>query len=231
MMPVVGVLVSKLDARILITFGCTVSALALFVMAGWNLNLDYKHAVYGRMLQSLGLAFLFIPINVAAFAFVPKEKTNMGTGIINLARNIGASVGIATVTTMLERRTQFHMAQLMDHINNMNAAFRNNLSGFTTVFVSGGSSTTDATSRAYGMIYGVVQKQAAMLAFLDNFKMLGVVFFLVIPPGRRTSTLTSFVTFPRFVTLVGDTWGSKWLRKRLQQPLHNSVIRKPLSRS
>jgi DHA2 family multidrug resistance protein len=73
------------------------------------------------------------------------------------------------------------MAQLMDHVNGMNAAFRNSLNGFTTVFVSGGSSTANATNRAYGMIYGIVQKQAAMLAFLDNFKMLGVVFFLVIP--------------------------------------------------
>ena len=181
MMPVVGILVSKLDPRFLIIFGCTVSALALFVMAGWNLSLDYKHAVLGRMLQSFGLAFLFIPINVAAFAFVPKEKSNMGTGIINLARNIGASVGIATVTTMLERRTQFHMAQLMEHINGVNAAFRNTLNGFTTVFVNAGSSTAGATSRAYGMIYGIVQKQATMLAFIDNFKMLGVVFFLVIP--------------------------------------------------
>jgi len=181
MMPIVGLLVSRVDPRYLITFGCAVSALALFVMAGWNLTLDYKHAVMGRMLQSFGLAFLFIPINVAAFSFVPKEKSNMGTGIINLARNVGASVGIATVTTMLERRTQFHMAQLMEHVNGMNAAFRNSLNGFTTVFVSGGSSTTDATSRAYGMIYSVVQRQAAMLAFLDNFKMLGVVFLVVIP--------------------------------------------------
>ena len=70
MMPVVGILVSKVDTRFLITFGCIVSATSLFVMAGWNLGLDYKHAVLGRMLQSLGLAFLFIPINVAAFAYV-----------------------------------------------------------------------------------------------------------------------------------------------------------------
>src|SRR6195256_4103951 len=104
MMPVVGILVSKVDTRILITFGCIVSASALFVMAGWDLGLDYGHAVRTRMLQSFGLAFLFIPINVAAFAYVPRDKTNMGTGIINLARNIGASVGIATVTTMLDRR-------------------------------------------------------------------------------------------------------------------------------
>ena len=108
MMPIVGMLVSRVDTRILTMFGCMVSASALFVMAGWDLQLDYRHAVTARMLQSFGLAFLFIPINVAAFAYVPREKTNMGTGIINLARNIGASVGIATVTTMLQRRTQVH---------------------------------------------------------------------------------------------------------------------------
>jgi MFS transporter, DHA2 family, multidrug resistance protein len=181
MMPIVGMLVSRVDTRILITFGCTVSAIALFVMAGWNLGLDYKHAVMGRMLQSFGLAFLFIPINVSAFAYVPREQTNMGTGIINLARNIGASVGIATVTTLLERRTQFHMGQLMEHVNSMNAAFRNSMSGFEAAFRTAGASSADATSRAYGMVYGMVQKQATMLAFIDNFKMLGVVFFMVIP--------------------------------------------------
>jgi DHA2 family multidrug resistance protein len=181
MMPVVGILVSKVDTRYLITFGCAVSATALFVMAGWNLTLDYKHAVLGRMLQSFGLAFLFIPINVAAFAFVPKEKTNMGTGIINLARNIGASVGIATVTTLLERRTQVHESQLMEHVNVYSSAYRNMLNGFKTVLVSAGHSTTDATVRAQGMIAALVQKQAAMLAFVDNFKMLGVVFLIVIP--------------------------------------------------
>src|SRR5437879_13731362 len=95
MMPVVGILVSKVDTRILITFGCIVSALALFVMAGWDLGLDYGHAVRARMLQSFGLALLFIPINVAAFTYVPEEKTNMGTGIINLARNIEASACVA----------------------------------------------------------------------------------------------------------------------------------------
>src|SRR2546422_3156659 len=113
MMPVVGILVSKVATRILIRFGCIVSASALFVMAGWDLGLDYGHAVRARMLQSFGLAFLFIPINVAAFAYVPKEKTNMGTGIINLARNIGASVGIATVTTMLDRRGAVFLLRLV----------------------------------------------------------------------------------------------------------------------
>ena len=181
MMPVVGILVSKVDTRILITFGCIVSASALFVMAGWDLQLDYGHAVRARMLQSFGLAFLFIPINVAAFAYVPREKSNMGTGIINLARNIGASVGIATVTTMLDRRAQFHQARLMEHVNDYSAAYHNMLNGIQTKLVAAGSTMAQASAQAHGMIYNTVQRQAVMLAFIDNFKMLGIVFFAIIP--------------------------------------------------
>src|SRR5881296_3360987 len=181
MMPVVGILVSKVDTRILITFGCLVSSLALFVMAGWDLGLDFRHAVQARMLQGFGLAFLFIPINVAAFAFVPKEKTNMGTGIINLARNIGASVGIATVTTLLDRRAQFHMARLTERANELSAAYHNMLNGLQLKLVAAGSTAAHANAQAHGMVYGTIQRQAAMLAFLDDFKMLGIVFFAVIP--------------------------------------------------
>jgi DHA2 family multidrug resistance protein len=181
MMPVVGILVSRVDTRILITFGCIVSATALFVMAGWDLQLDYGHAVRARMLQSFGLAFLFIPINVAAFAYVPREKTNMGTGIINLARNIGASVGIATVTTMLDRRAQFHQSRMMENVNDYSASYHNMLNGLQAKLVAAGSTTAHASAQAHAMIYGTVQRQAVMLAFIDNFKMLGVVFFSLIP--------------------------------------------------
>src|SRR6266403_190845 len=181
MMPVVGILVSRVDTRILVTFGCIVSASALFVMAGWDLGLDYGHAVRARMLQSFGLAVLFIPINVSAFAYVPKEKTNMGTGIINLARNIGASVGIATVTTMLDRRAQFHQSRLMEHVNGFSAAYHNSLNGMQAKLIAAGSTAVHASAQAHGMIYNTVQRQAVMLAFIDNFKMLGVVFFAVIP--------------------------------------------------
>jgi len=181
MMPVVGFLVSHVNTKYLIAFGCTISALSLFVMAGWDLQIDYGHAVRARMMQSFGLAFLFIPINVSAFSFVPKEKTNMGTGIINLARNIGASVGIATVTTLLQRRTQFHQAQLMEHVNPLSQAYHNMISGTQAKLMLAGSGLHEAASQAAGMVYGTVQRQAAMLAFVDNFHMLGIVFFMVIP--------------------------------------------------
>ena len=133
------------------------------------------------MLQSFGLAFLFIPINVAAFAYVPREKTNMGTGIINLARNIGASVGIATVTTMLQRRSQAHQSRLMEHVNSFSSAYHNMISGTEARLVSAGSGLSQAADQAHGMLLNTVQRQSAMLAFVDNFKMLGVVFLAVIP--------------------------------------------------
>ena len=176
-----GLLVSRVDTRWLIVTGCVISASALFVMAGWNLDISYPVAVRGRMLQSLGLAFLFIPINVAAFAYVPREKTNMGTGIINLARNMGASVGIATVTTMLERRAQVHQARLIDHVNAMNPAYQNMIHGTAFKLVSHGSSASAANAQAHGMLYSMISRQAAMLAFVDNYKMLGVVIFAAIP--------------------------------------------------
>src|SRR5436190_24048122 len=157
MMPVVGFLVSRVNTKYLIAFGCTISALSLFVMAGWNLQIDYKHAVLARMMQSFGLAFLFIPINVSAFSFVPKEKTNMGTGIINLARNIGASVGIATVTTMLDRRAQFHQSRLMEHVNDFSAAYHNMLNGMQVKLVTAGSTAAHASAQAHGMIYSTIQ--------------------------------------------------------------------------
>ena len=182
-MPLVGFLVSKVDTRYLITFGCTISASALLVMAGWNLSLDLKHAVLGRVLQSFGLAFLFIPINVTAFAYVPREKTNMGTGIINLARNIGASVGIATVTTLLERRTQMHQARLIDHVNQMNPALQKTLDGLSAASLAngGGPAAGGHVARAHGMLFSIVERQATMLAFVDNYKLLGVIFFAIIP--------------------------------------------------
>jgi len=181
MMPVVGLLVSKVEARWLIIVGAVVNATALFSMAHWNLDIDFRTAVLARMLQSLGLAFLFIPINVAAFSFVPKEKTNNGTGLINLARNIGASVGIATVTTMLDRRAQFHQQILSSHVDPFNPSYRAMVAGTTGRLLAHGSSVAQASSQAHGLLYSLVQRQSAILAFLDNFWLLGVIFLTVIP--------------------------------------------------
>jgi DHA2 family multidrug resistance protein len=181
MMPVVGLLVSKVEARWLVMFGCIVCSGSLFLMSGWNLDVSFGMVVRGRMLQSVGMAFLFIPINVAAFSFLARDKTNMGTGIINLARNIGASIGVATVTTMLERRAQIHNVQLNSHIVAGSPAYESMIAGSQAHFLAVGADPVQAVQQAHGLLYWMVQRQAAMMAFVDNFWLLGLIFLLMIP--------------------------------------------------
>ena len=84
---------------------------ALFHMTRFDTNIDFRTVATARIFQAIGLAFLFVPINTAAYAFIPRNKSNAASGLINLARNIGGSIGISLVTTMLARRAQFHQAQ------------------------------------------------------------------------------------------------------------------------
>ncbi len=181
MMPVVGLLVSRVEPRWLIMGGLVINAVALFGMARWNLDVDFRTALLARILQSFGIAFLFIPINVTAFAYVPKEKTNNGTGLINLARNMGASVGIATVTTLLERRGQFHRQILASHVDPLHPGYRAFVDATSQHLMAQGSPAAQASAQAHGLLDGLLQRQSTMLAFVDNFWLLGVVFLAVIP--------------------------------------------------
>jgi len=82
---------------------------------------------------------------------------------------------------MLDRRAQFHQSRLMEHVNDFSAAYHNTLNGTQAKLIATGSTAAHASAQAHGMIYNMVQRQGVMLAFIDNFKMLGVVFFAVIP--------------------------------------------------
>src|SRR5260370_7013959 len=93
-------------------FGLTVLSLSLFHMTTFDLAVDFHPVMMARVYQAAGLAFLFVPINTAAYAFLPRDKNNAASGLMNLARNIGGSVGISFVTTLLARRPQFHQVRL-----------------------------------------------------------------------------------------------------------------------
>jgi DHA2 family multidrug resistance protein len=181
MMPLVGFLLSKTQPRWLVVFGLVLGALGMFHMAGFNLQVDQKTAIEARMLQSLGLAFLFVPINTAAFAFIRKEKLSYATGLINLARNIGGSSGIAMATTLLARRTQFHQHSLVSHVTPYDPAYQSALEGARQMLEQFGRSAADAAAGAQAFVYGSVQRQASMLGFIDTFWALGGVFLLLIP--------------------------------------------------
>ena len=110
----------------------------MFNMMRFNLQVDFATMLWARVLQSAGVAFLFVPINTAAYAFLPRDKNNAASGLINLSRNIGGSVGISFVTTMLARRAQFHQSVLVTHLSTYNAHFMNTVRALGHGFAASG---------------------------------------------------------------------------------------------
>jgi DHA2 family multidrug resistance protein len=180
-LPLVGRLVHKVEARWLITLGLAITGVFLVGMSGLNLDIDFWTALKAWTLSRLGLPFLFIPINVTAFYFIPKERINNATGIINLARNIGGSVGIANVTTLLARRAQFHQDVLVSHLTPLDPMYRNAMQGASQFLMQQGSNASQALTQAQGLIYGNLLRQANMLAFIDAYWLLGLTFIAMIP--------------------------------------------------
>jgi DHA2 family multidrug resistance protein len=181
LLPLVGFLLSRYSPRWLLVFGLVVLSGALFHMAGFDLEIDFRTAAVARIFQAVGMAFLFVPINTAAYAFLPREKNNAASGLMNLARNIGGSVGISLVTTMLDRRTQVHLNDLAKNLTPGNPAFRTMLNGTAQAMRAHGASAAFATQQAYAMIQGTVQRQATMLAYIDDFRLLGLSILAMVP--------------------------------------------------
>jgi MFS transporter, DHA2 family, multidrug resistance protein len=181
LLPFVGFLLSRYDARWLLIFGLVVLSAALFHMTSFDLGVSFRTVTVARIYQAVGLAFLFVPINTAAYSYLPREKNNAASGLMNLARNIGGSVGISFVTTMLARRAQYHQAQLMGNISAANPSFQRALQNMTHALQAKGFSAADATHRAYALIEGTVLRQANMLAYIDNFWLLGWAILVMVP--------------------------------------------------
>ena len=181
LMPLVGFLLSRYDARRLMIFGLCVLSFSLFHMTGFDLAVDFRTLVLARVIQAAGMAFLFVPINTAAYAYLPREKNNAASGLMNLARNIGGSVGISFVTTMLDRRAQFHQVQLASHLSASNPAFQKALHGAAATLSGRSGAGPDATHKAYAMVQNMVFRQANMLAYVDVFWILGAAILCMVP--------------------------------------------------
>jgi DHA2 family multidrug resistance protein len=153
----------------------------MWYYASFNLATNYAREAGARVLQGLGLAFLFVPASQLAYSYLPKEKNNKASSLTNLFRNQGGSFGIAFVTTALARRAQYHQSVLVTHITNFNQTLSANLTGIGNRLVEFGYSISDASTRAVAQVYLTVQQQANMLAFLDCFWILGVIAFVGVP--------------------------------------------------
>ncbi len=181
LLPFVGWMLGRIEPRWLVTFGTLIIAASLINMSHFDLELDFRTAMLARVYQSCGMAFLFVPINVMAFYFISKEQVNNATGIINLARNIGGSVGISGVQTLLARQQQTHQNYLVAHATPYSYAYRSAVSGMTQMFAAHSSSTVDASAQARGLLYEVIQRQSMMQAFVDNFRLLAGVALVIVP--------------------------------------------------
>ena len=181
LMPLVGFLVSHYDARWLIAIGFLACSTALFHMMELNLGLSFAEAVKLRIFQAAGIAFLFVPINTMSYVGVARGKNNQVSGMVNLARNVGGSIGISIVETMLDRRSQKHQSDLAGHLTTSSPQFQRQISQLTAAMVNMGYSAQDASQRAYHMVYRQVQRQAAALAYNDVIFVFAVACAIMVP--------------------------------------------------
>ena len=183
MMPVVGMLIGKVDVRYLMGFGFTIVGCALLAMHHMDLYSSYSSIALLRVFQASGLAFLFIPINTIAYTGVPQNQNNDVSGLTNLARNIGGSCGTAFVATMLARRSQAHEATMIRELTPSSPIFQQRIHAFSQTFVlhNLAPNITAAGSMAQAWIYQQMTRQASMLAYLDIIAMLSVGCFLMLP--------------------------------------------------
>ena len=180
-MPLVGTLVSRVDVRWMVVGGLATTALSLFLFSRVDLDVDFATLAWLRVLQTSGLAFLFIPINTAAFAGLPMVKSSQASALINLSRNLGGSFGIALVSSFVASRTQLHQAALVSDVTAFSDRAQAVLRGLAEQFHTQGMDATQALARAQATVYAMVQKQAGGLAYLDGFMLLGAIFAVLIP--------------------------------------------------
>jgi DHA2 family multidrug resistance protein len=171
-----------MDPRFLLAFGYAATSLGLYHMATHlSLDIDFGTAAMLRTYQVAGLAFIFIPSNVLCYDGVPREKYNQVSSMMNFVRNIGGSVGIALVSTMVVRSTQRRQNYMAARMQNGNPMFRQMVEGMAATLRSQGVSAAQATHQAYGRVAMLMQQQASALAFKDVVAVLALLVACLIP--------------------------------------------------
>jgi DHA2 family multidrug resistance protein len=181
MMPVVGTVLGRFDPRKVLAIGLVGASWSLYSLSKLNLSAGYWDIFWPQFIQGASLALLFVPLTTATMDPIPKEEMGNATSMFNLMRNLGGSVGIAASTTFLFRGQQFHVHQLVGNVTPYDQQVRVWMSGVQSSMLARGSDPTTAMHQSYSAIWGMVQRQAAMLSFLDTFRAMAVVFLLVLP--------------------------------------------------
>ena len=180
-MLIVGRLVGKLDGRFLIMFGFIVLAFATNWLAGINLDISTSTLTFPIIVSGFAMGFVFVPLTTMAMGTLSNEQVGNAAGIYNLMRNLGGSIGIAAMTTLLARGTQTHQAALSPNLNQYSPAFQHLFEQLYNGFLATGGDPVAATQQAYNAIYGILLRQAALLSYIDNFRLMALLCLICVP--------------------------------------------------
>ncbi len=181
MMPIAGYLTGRVQPKYLIALGLAIVGFSMWTLTGLSPDLSFFYAVWTRMFTAAGLPFLFIPITTASYAGLKGDDTNQAAGLINIARNLGGSIGLAMVRTSLQQRQQFHQSRLVENAVPSNIHFQEALRQATIFMQSSGASTADAMRRAEALVGQVIQQQATLLSYIDTFWLMAMVCLVAFP--------------------------------------------------
>ena len=180
-MPLIGMIVGRVDERKILALGLALGALSTWELSQLNLNIGFWDLFWPQAIQGFGLSMVFVPLTTISMNPVPREAMGNATSLFNLMRNLGGSVGIAVVTLMNTRYTQKYTSILGAHVSNGSAPAAQWYGSLRSLYLSTGSGPGLADKRAYASIFGMVEREAAMRAFVDVFQLLTVAFVLMIP--------------------------------------------------
>ncbi|MGD0463948.1 MAG: DHA2 family efflux MFS transporter permease subunit [Tepidisphaeraceae bacterium] len=180
-MIVVGTLVNYIDGRLLLACGFAILGYSTFLLSHVNLGISMVSVVVPNLINGFAGGFIFVPLTTMTMGRLRNEEMGNAAGIYNLVRNIGGSIGIASVTTFLVRGSQIHQNYLVANVAAGNPAMMETLRGLETTFSLGGMDAYTAHQKALGVLYGAIQQQASLLAYVDNFRLMGFLSLLCIP--------------------------------------------------
>ena len=181
LMPVAGFVTGRFQPKYLMTIGLAGIALSMWYSTSLTPDASFDYFGWVRVYQMVGLPFLFIPINSVAYDGLPPDKTNQASALMNIARNLGGSIGISVANVVLAQRTQFHQARLVENTIPSSPAYQSTLSQMTKYFIAHGASAADASGQAMRMIGQMVRTQATILAYIDVFHVCAIAAALMIP--------------------------------------------------
>ena len=180
-MPLVGAMLNKYDGRKIVATGLTISALSMFMMQQLSLEAGYGDFVWPRVVLGIGLAMVFVPLTTVTLAVIDREQMGNATGIFNLLRNIGGSVGIAVAATLLSRYAQFYQTVLTPNITPYHQPYVTGVNVLKQKLIQLGVPAPSVDHAANQIVYGQVMKQAATLAYNHIFFIVGIAFLVIIP--------------------------------------------------